>query len=117
MKYLNQAFTLIELMVTIAILAIITAIAIPAYVDYVARAQMAKAFAIATGLKSPVVEHYSSYGVCPENGRNSTNKGGFADTSSYAGKYVNGARRPRFRKLLQYMGKNGNHQCFFRCGG
>lgn len=83
MKYLNQAFTLIELMVTIAI---------PAYVDYVARAQMAKAFAIATGLKSPVVEHYSSYGVCPESGRNSTSKGGFADTSSYAGKYVNGAR-------------------------
>ena len=92
MKYLYQGFTLIELMVVIAILAVLAAIAIPTYVDYIARSQMTEAFSIATGLKSPVIEYYTTYGVCPENGKNSTNKGGFGDMSSYSGHYVEAAR-------------------------
>jgi type IV pilus assembly protein PilA len=58
MKTLQKGFTLIELMIVVAIIGILAAVAIPAYNDYTARAQAAEAFSLLDGLKTPMVEAY-----------------------------------------------------------
>lgn len=62
MRKIQQGFTLIELMIVVAIIGILAAIAIPAYQDYTARAQASEAFSILDGLKTPMVEANSQDG-------------------------------------------------------
>jgi len=62
MQKIQKGFTLIELMIVVAIIGILAAIAIPAYQDYVARTQVSEAFALMDGQKSAVAE------VCDQNG-------------------------------------------------
>lgn len=54
----QQGFTLIELMIVVAIIGILAAVAIPAYQDYTGRAQAAEAFSLLDGLKTPVTESF-----------------------------------------------------------
>jgi len=63
MKQVQKGFTLIELMIVIAIIGILAAIAIPAYSDYTARAQASEAFAILDGFKTPITEAVSDKGL------------------------------------------------------
>jgi type IV pilus assembly protein PilA len=66
MKRVQQGFTLIELMIVVAIIGILAAIAIPAYQDYTAKAQGSEAFVLIDGLKTPIVEAMSQDNTaCP----------------------------------------------------
>ena len=63
MNMMQKGFTLIELMIVVAIIGILAAIAIPAYQDYIGRAQVAEAPALLGGLKTPVTEAIGDAGV------------------------------------------------------
>ncbi|HGM2911086.1 TPA: pilin, partial [Neisseria gonorrhoeae] len=84
MNTLQKGFTLIELMIVIAIVGILAAVALPAYQDYTARAQVSEAILLAEGQKSAVTEYYLNHGEWPENNTSA----GVASSSSIKGKYV-----------------------------
>ncbi|AWM81523.1 prepilin-type cleavage/methylation domain-containing protein [Gammaproteobacteria bacterium ESL0073] len=88
MKAMQKGFTLIELMIVIAIIGILAAIAIPAYQDYIGRSQMAEALSLASGQKGAVAEYYSSNSDCPDNAQTDYKNGGIAKKSQISGKYV-----------------------------
>ncbi|HEZ4654315.1 TPA: pilin [Neisseria meningitidis] len=84
MNTLQKGFTLIELMIVIAIVGILAAVALPAYQDYTARAQVSEAILLAEGQKSAVTEYYLNHGEWP--GNNSS--AGVATSANIKGKYV-----------------------------
>ena len=63
MKKIQQGFTLIELMIVVAIIGILAAVAIPAYQDYTAKAQASEALTLLGGLKTPLSESISQVGM------------------------------------------------------
>jgi len=63
MKKIHQGFTLIELMIVVAVIGILAVVAIPAYGDYTARAQVAEAFTLLDGLKTPLTDLYTTTGT------------------------------------------------------
>ncbi len=83
MQKSQQGFTLIELMIVVAIIGILAVIAIPAYQNYIARGQVTEALSLASGLKGAVAEVFAQDGSCPESGSN-----GIPFSTAVTGQYV-----------------------------
>lgn len=84
MKNIQKGFTLIELMIVVAIIAILAAIALPAYQDYLIRSQVSEGAVLADGAKTAVAEFYSNLGHFPTNNESA----GLSPDTSITGKYV-----------------------------
>jgi type IV pilus assembly protein PilA len=84
MKSVQKGFTLIELMIVVAIIGILAAIAIPAYSDYTTRAQVSEGINMAGAAKTAVAESYANGGTWPAD----NNAAGIGVAAQIQGKYV-----------------------------
>jgi type IV pilus assembly protein PilA len=84
MRKVQQGFTLIELMIVVAIIGILAAIAIPAYQDYTIRAQVSEGLNLAAGAKAAVTEYYQDRGQLPI----SNAQAGLSPNNTILGNYV-----------------------------
>lgn len=98
MKTVQKGFTLIELMITVAIIGILVAAAGPAYLDYTIRSQMSEGFRLSSGAKSAVVDYYQNYGRFPAD----NSEAGIADATFIKGQYVSSVTIARNAISVEY---------------
>ncbi|HGH0023373.1 TPA: pilin [Neisseria meningitidis] len=106
MNTLQKGFTLIELMIVIAIVGILAAVALPAYQDYTARAQVSEAILLAEGQKSAVTEYYLNHGEWPKNNTSA----GVATSADIKGKYVKSVEVKNGVVTAQMASSNVNNE-------
>jgi type IV pilus assembly protein PilA len=83
-RQLQGGFTLIELMIVVAIVGILAAIAIPQYQDYTIRARVTEGLNLASAAKTGVAEYFNTNGAMPD----SNSMAGVADAATITGNYV-----------------------------
>jgi type IV pilus assembly protein PilA len=87
MKLIQKGFTLIELMIVVAIIGILAAIAIPAYQDYTIRAQVTEGLTLSDAVKVAVADFYTQNGAFPAPGLVTAAPAGLGFTAVSQGKY------------------------------
>jgi type IV pilus assembly protein PilA len=100
----QKGFTLIELMIVVAIIAILAAIAISQYQDYVIRSQVSEGSSLADGIKTAVGEFVNNRGRFPM----SNNSAGLASSASISGEYVGAVSVANGLISASYSGKKAN---------
>ena len=107
MKTIQKGFTLIELMIVVAIIGILAAIAIPAYQDYTIRSQVTECLNLAGAVKAAVAEDYANEGTWPTD----LVDAGIVDAANAAtpptGKYVSGITVGNGTITITYSGTGG----------
>jgi type IV pilus assembly protein PilA len=107
MKKIQQGFTLIELMIVVAIIGILAAIAIPAYQDYTIRAQVSEGLNLSAAAKTAVAESFLNRGEAPAT---RAIAGMSADATDTSGKYVSSVQIVNGRIDVTYGGNDVNAQ-------
>ncbi|MEJ0085363.1 MAG: pilin [Pseudomonadota bacterium] len=102
MKSVQKGFTLIELMIVVAIIGILAAIAIPAYQDYTIRAQVTEGLNLAADLKAAVAEQFAQTGSWP------ADNSALGLTAVKSGKYVASVEVDDGTINITYGGVNAN---------
>lgn len=87
MKRMQQGFTLIELMIVVAIIGILAALAVPAYQDYTIRSKVGEAASLASAARTAVDVYFSENGTLPATTVTNTSLG-LSAPASYTAKYV-----------------------------
>src|SRR3569832_868627 len=87
-KSIQKGFTLIELMIVVAIIGILAAIAIPAYQDYTIRSQVTEGLNLAGAVKAEIAEYYAQNGSWPTALGTGAGTLGHTATEIPEGKYV-----------------------------
>ena len=100
----SAGFTLIELMIVVAIIAILAAIAIPAYQDYLIRAQVTEGISLASGAKSAVWDYVSNTGKYPTNNASA----GLAPKAEIKGNYVSSVDVTGGKISVAFQGTKAN---------
>lgn len=103
-KRASAGFTLIELMIVVAIIAILAAIAIPAYQDYLIRAQVTEGMSLASGAKSAVWDYVSNTGKYPPNNASA----GLAPKAQIKGSYVSSVDVTGGKISVAFQGPKAN---------
>ena len=88
-RAIQQGFTLIELMIVVAIIGILAAVALPAYQDYTVRAKVSEILIAASAMKNSVAEFYQTRNFMPATGSIGTVSQNSAFVSTVAYAYVN----------------------------
>ena len=103
MKKQQSGFTLIELMIVVAIIAILAAIAMPMYGDYMIRVQVAEGIYLAAPIRTAIMDEYNTEGALPNN----NNQSRLENQNKIEGQFVKSIALNKHRVEIQY-GNNAN---------
>jgi type IV pilus assembly protein PilA len=108
MKIVQKGFTLIELMIVVAIIGILAAIAIPAYQDYTIRAQVTEGATLMDGVKVAMQDYYAFHGTWPTSLTATDAALGLNFTGAMTGQYVSAVATPGNGEIIATYGNRAN---------